>query len=419
MLNDQKDLKYKMHYGAKLLSWVSGLTSLSMGIIIVYSVSILPQLNQNMYWFATLRVIGEVCGYFARILAGFITENSRKNLRILILIGYTGPIIFKIMFFLAMIDYYPIPTRCILFGLANILDKVFNVWRDIPRDVAIVELTNPDHLTKTVTFRKFMANSGTALGSLIVIALKYIKSFGIFEFITRYELLLIFTFAFIPSLLSTLLLYYNGHIYDEVIIKNNEKKINSKYSFFDKWWIFTLSVVVVLLLFAGKVNEMHIFSKIKHLQYNTELLYVIFYIFSPLSLLLSYRHKNISNFTLLMIPIILLLIGVFSLITWTNSFTIILCCLSYSIYTNTLDTVLFSSIVNGFKHAKYMAILLAMINVFMGLGSLLSMKLIDLSNTIYNNQMSLLISLVPVCIGGLLIIITKSYLFKNNNSNSK
>jgi hypothetical protein len=419
MLDNKQDLKYKLHYGAKLLSWVSGLTSLSMGIIIVYSLSILPELNQNMYWFATLRVIGEVCGYFARILAGFITENSRKNLKLLILVGYAGPLVFKIMFFLSMINYFSIPTRCILFGSANILDKIFNVWRDIPRDVAIVEFTHPDNLRKTVTFRKFMANSGTALGGFIVIVLKYMKSFSIFNFIYNYELLIIFTFAFIPSLLSSFLLYYNGGVFDELVIKNNENKLNSKYNFFHKWWIFILAILIVIMLFSGKVNEMHIFSKVNNI-YNTELLYLIYYILSPISLLVSYKNnKNTSNVTLLIAPIIFLLISVGALIKWENSVTIVVSCVAYATYTSTLDTVLFSSIINGFKDAKYIAILLAIINIFMGLGSLLSIKIINFANTLYNNQISLLVSMIPVILGGLLIIATKSYLFKSNNNDNK
>lgn len=404
------DDKMVLNYGAKLLSWVSGLTSLSMGIIMVHSFSLLKTLNHDISWLATLRVSGEVGGYFARILAGFITEKSRKNLRILLLVGYTAPLIFKIMFFLAIVDWFPIPVRCILFGSANILDKIFNVWRDIPRDVAVVELTPPNNLKQTVAFRKFMANFGTAIGGLTIITLNFLKpNFG---FLVKYELWIVFTIAFIPSILSSLLLYYNSYIYDEVVIKNDYNKNHSQYNIFDKFTVFIVIIITIIILFLGKVNEMYIFNTIKNLNYNTEFLYVLFYLLSPISLLITYKNKNIKSFSLLFGSIILVIASVLLVICYTNLTTIVLVCLSYSVYTSTLDTVLFSSVVNRFKHAKYNAMLLAIINISMGIGSLCSMSLIQCAQSVYNNQISLLFSLIPVFLGLILLISNKKNLFK-------
>lgn len=412
--NGSENNSNQLPYGVKLLSTVSTLTSFSMGIIITYSISSLSLFNQDIAWLATLRVYGEICGYFARILAGFITDRSRENLYGLLLVGYSAPIIFKIMLLISMTDILPINTRCILFGLANVLDKIFNVWRDIPRDVAVVELTPPHQLRKNIAFRKLMGNIGTATGGLLAIGFNYLANIA--PSFVPYKIPLLYLLAFMPSLLSSYLLYKNRSIYADIIIRNKEIQSNSKYDIYDNFWKFSLVVGTVIILFSGRVNEMYIFNLVRSKNYNVELLYVIFYFLAPLSLGITYYNSKIGSLDLLLSSVITVGATVIIFKAYLNGITTLLVCLGYSFYNSMLDTVLFSTVIRRFNQAKYNAILLAIINISMGVGTIISMKLIDFSRSINTGPLSLFYSLLPIAIGISLLLIFRDDFKPQENS---
>jgi hypothetical protein len=367
------------------ISIVSFLNSFSMGIVITSAISFTEVLNVKIFFLVHMRTIGEMSGYFGKVIAGIVSDYV-KDRRTFLIIGYGAVLLFKPLFIASTFDCFDLTVRCFMFSVANVLDKFFNAWRDVPRDALIADYTDKEFLSKNLSFRKFMANTGTGLGALLSLLLVYFK--------ISYKQ--IFIMATIPSLIGFIILYFKVFDRKQTI----EEKVNNTPNANLK--ILILFFIATLFLFVGRLNEMFIINHASLHGYTANIsgyLYTIFYAVSPLIFYFISKFNVYNLFNCIRWTILLVTISNILILKNLSYFSIFLTCICHTIHNCILDSLLIANILRMFPNTRWKALLIGLLNTVMGIGCMITLIWTKEISYFFNPDYIFPFSFIPSFIG--------------------
>jgi hypothetical protein len=223
------------------------LTSFSGGIIpaIIMGVDNSNTFHVNMQNAVMIRALAEGIGYAGKCLSGYLSDLI-SNPRLFVLFGYGLVIVLKFVLWVFNFGLGSNTLRYYVFLSCNIMDRILNTWRDVPRDLMLQKNVDRQHLGANLLFRK----SGSILGSIS----------GLLFFCYAPISL---TIKFVVSILTALAGFLIIATFTEHQIITQKQRNKQKDGLFSKFfkilsqrkWIFVL-LIAGLFLFLGKVDDM-------------------------------------------------------------------------------------------------------------------------------------------------------------------
>ena len=156
------------------LSLVSFLMNLSTSIVSSTATNFVGEiLKCDVSFIVRIRSFAEGFSYFLKAFIGVFSDVSKKR-KLFLIIGYGGVLIIKPLFILVTLGLFAPMVNSIIYGVAQIFDRLLNAIRDTPRDGLIAD-ASPIHLrAQSFGLRRFFASFGSLLGGVLTLITTYI-----------------------------------------------------------------------------------------------------------------------------------------------------------------------------------------------------------------------------------------------------
>jgi hypothetical protein len=381
------------------------LTSFSGGVILAIILGVDKQnvFNINMGNAITIRALAEGIGYAGKCLSGYLSDIIGDP-RIFVLFGYGLVIILKFILLVFNFGFGSAILRYYVFLFCNILDRILNTWRDVPRDLMLQRQIDQENLAANLLFRK----SGSIAGSISGI--------------------LFFCYAPISltiKLMISILTALGGFLIIAVFTQQQplQKKKKTKkavglvskflHILFKKKLIFLL-LFAGLFLFLGKVDDMLIGTFFSSENLRKTLMAVFYLAGIGFSLFLSFfGGKKTASLLLLtgflFVGINFVFIRVVGFAKQQLSWLAVLTVAVHGMHRNIIDSILISNFLNylGIKKDERIAgTALSLLNIFISCGIAL--------RTLISSRISSVTRIILSCVfslGGLILLACFTALF--------
>jgi Na+/melibiose symporter-like transporter len=395
-----------LHKITFVISIVGFLISVSSSIVISSAVDFSHSLgNQYIHSFIIIRIISEGIGYISKFFSGFFSDLFH-NRKLFLSIGYGAPIIAKIMFIISTLGSLDNAHRAMFFNIGNMSDKIFNCFRDAPRDALIADYTDADTLKNNLVFRKILSVAGTITGSLITI---------FFRKKVSYSYLYAIALCFAISGAIILYLYIEDKDKD---IKTEPKNqfLEIKKSFIsifqnkEQKRFLILFIICICFMFLGKINETYLWARIKNMDnsISNAVCFLSFYIASIFGSFFLGFFKRICSLNFLILAAILNIIFNIFLFFHMSVFSLFLCNINYGFTYVILETNITVILLSNFSDKNIYASLISLTNLIIGFILAFSSILMNFINKNHNiGSSSFLYSTVLISISLFFLIYFK------------
>jgi len=299
-----------------------------------------------------------------KVLVGIFSDYFR-NRKTFLLYGYGLVNVVKLMFLISTLSTISKEWKIILYSSANILDRILNAARDIPRDAIISDYTPFEHLRTNIAFRRFCGYLGTMLGCISALIYTYFS----------HNFFLIFSAVYLLSFLPIPIIWFK--IKESSSVKT-EKFLGegSLKNLLSEKKILYVVFFAIFLMFIMKVNEVFIWKtaiveKISHIEIlgryielKSPLYFTFFYgacIFSTLFLTKIFNHFNSLIFGFFCL-ICAHIINIFPLTLLSVFVSVFL----YAVSGSLMETNLMPVILEITKTAKWKATVVGICGVVIG-----------------------------------------------------
>lgn len=352
------------------LSIVSFLMNMSTSIVSSTATNFTKDiLKNNLSFLVIIKSLSDGFSYFIKVFIGVCSDMSKKR-KIFLNIGYGGIIFIKPLFFISTLKIFSLNTNIFIYAISQIIDRLLNAIRDIPRDSLIADATSKEIRSQSFGLRKFFASLGSQFGGCISFICAYF-------FLNKNLYQILYIIAIIPAIFSIFILlkYVKEPISENINNKENwfsikkilKEKINLKKYFFFLFIIFILSL--------GKFNEVCIFSMVSDLGYSNLIIIFLFMFFYTISALSSYLlslSKKENNISFFFISIFSLIITNLLMSNYSNLFSFLLANFFFGIYGGITESIIFGNISLIFPEKNMRATLFGITNLCIGLSICLS-----------------------------------------------
>lgn len=388
------------------LSLVSFLMNMSTSIISATATTFVKNFLKNDVGFlVTVRCLAEGFSYFIKVIIGIFSDVSKKR-KLFLMIGYGGVLVIKPLFILVTLNIFSSNFNTMLYGVAQILDRLFNAVRDTPRDSLIADATEVNLRSQSFGLRRFFASIGSQVGGLVALIIMFLT--------VKYSIL--YTIAAIPAFYSVYILY--SRVKEPVPTAEESKEswfsITTLLQEKDKLLKYIFFMFIIFILSFGKFNEICLFQVASDLGYSPFFLiglYMFFYTTVALSsylLSLTKRHDNISW----------ILFSIFSLLI-TNFFmgyykhiVILLIAIFFSgIYVGITESVICGTIATIFPSKNMRATLFGIMNTVLGISICCSGFVISRLTSYIPLQKIYLYGVIPPLLALLLFAIFYKFIY--------
>lgn len=373
------------------LSIVSFLMNFSTAIMISSSFGLFVNSANTYLIFA--RSIGDGFGSLSKIFVGFLSDilGSRKNF---LLVGYGSLLLIKPLFLLSTCQSISIEIRLILFTVANVLDKSFNVMRDIIRDAIMRDYLSVEEIRQNSIFRKISSYLGTCLGAIF--AYIYLQKISV-------NLFTLFFIALSISFVGLFILFLS--ITDSTNLTKRSFSEGTKamlqkgdlMAFLNRNYIFF--IIGIGLIYIGRINEFTLYNHLgKILNFtNKHLLFILYYSSSFISSVFIYfiRLGFLSGISLILALYFgaNILIFKFSM----DLFVLFGAIVTYGICNGIFDSLSIITILERFTEKKnYIGSVLSVFNISTSLGNFINAAWFKICYQYFSWNYLFIISLFPL-----------------------